>query len=245
LSDQPIRYVINTHAHADKMGGNAILAAAGSTRTGGVVVAQAGSAIAESAAILAHENVLQQVSAPTGQESALPYAAWPSETFFNDRRDFTVNDEGLVVQHMQNAHTDGDTLVFFRRSDVIAVGDVFSTTSYPVIDQARGGSIQGIIAALNSIIDLAIPDVDYQGGTMIVPGHGRLSDEMDVVEYRDMVVIICDRVADMINRGLSLRQVQAQRPTFDFDARYGAESGPWTTEMFVEAVYSGLAGAPQ
>jgi glyoxylase-like metal-dependent hydrolase (beta-lactamase superfamily II) len=240
LTDHPIRYVVNTHAHLDRMGGNAVIAAAGSTRTGGVVVAQAGADIADTAAVLAHENVLAKVSAPTGEAAELPYEAWPTETFFDDRRDFAFNGEGVVVWHLPAAHTDGDSIVFFRRSDVLSVGDLFSTTAYPIIDRAAGGSVEGYIAALNKIIDLAVPDVDHQGGTMIVPGSGRLSDEFDVVEYRNMLVMVRDRIAASIARGRSLAQIQAERPTFDFDRRYGAESGPWTTDMFVEAIYLDL-----
>jgi glyoxylase-like metal-dependent hydrolase (beta-lactamase superfamily II) len=145
--------------------------------------------------------------------------------------------------HARAAHTDGDLIVVFRRSDVISAGDVFSTTGYPVIDAARGGSIQGLLAALNEIIEIAIPDVDHQGGTMIVPAHGRLSDEMDVVEYRDMITIVRDRIQAMLDEGKSLEEVRAARPTYDFDARYGAETGPWTTTMFVDAIYRDLEAA--
>jgi len=243
LSNKPIRFVLNTHVHLDHIGGNEAVAAAGSTRTGGVVVAQIGGDIVEVAAILAHEKVLERVSAPTGSASELPYAAWPSDTYFQNRRDFAFNGEGVVLLHQPAAHTDGDTIVHFRRSDVISAGDVFLTTGYPVIDSARGGTLQGILAALNAIIEVAIPGADYQGGTMIVPGHGRLSDEMDVVEYRDMVTIVRDRIQYMIDNGLSLEQVRAARPTIDFDARYGAESGAWTTTMFVDAIYNDLKAA--
>lgn len=245
ISDGPIRYVLDTSADRDHVGGNAEIAAAGSRRTGGVVVRQIGEGIVETAAIVAHENVLHRVGVPTGGHADLPFAAWPSDTFFGKRRDFTFNDEGIVIEHEPAAHTDGDTIVFFRRSDVISAGDVYITTGYPVIETEAGGTIQGVIAALNRIIEIAIPDVDQQRGTMIVPGHGRLSDEMDVVEYRDMVTIVRDRVQNMINRGLSLDDVLAARPTFDFDARYGAERGAWTINDFVTAVYTGLRGGPR
>ena len=243
LSSKPIRYVVDTSADLDHLGGNEAIAKAGKTRTGGVVVRQIGEGIIESAAILAHENVLTRVSAPTGKKAELPQDAWPTDTFFNDRRDFPFNGEGVVMRHEPAAHSDGDIVVYFRKSDVISTGDVFTTTGYPVIDVEHGGTVNGVIAALNDIIELAIPDVDHQGGTMIVPGHGRLSDEMDVVEYRDMITIVRDRIADMIAHGKSLEAVRAARPTYDYDARYGAETGAWTTTMFVDAVYETLKEA--
>jgi len=242
LSSKPIRFVIDTHAHLDALGGNEAVAAAGATRTGGVVVRTIGSSFTESAAIIAHENVLTRVAAPEDGSEPLPQHAWPTDTFFGKRREFTVNGEGVELRHMPAAHTDGDTVALFRRSDVLAVGDLFSTESYPVIDRARGGSLQGLIAALNEIIEIAIPDVDHEGGTAIVPAHGYLADEFDVAEYRDMLGIVRDRVADMLSRGMTRAQIQAARPTFDWDARYGAESGEWTTAMFVDAVIESLAG---
>jgi len=238
LSKKPIRFVIDTHVHADASGGNEAIAAAGATRTGGVVVRTIGAAIAEAAAIVAHENVLTRVSA-TGPD-ARPQHAWPSDTFYGTRREFSVNGDGVELRHFPNAHTDGDTIVYFHRADVIATGDLYSTESYPVIDRARGGSVQGVLAALDTIIELAIPDGDHEGGTMIVPGHGYLSDEFDVAEYRDMLTIVRDRVQDMLDRGLTPAQIQAARPTFDWDARYGAETGEWTTAMFVDAVIASL-----
>jgi glyoxylase-like metal-dependent hydrolase (beta-lactamase superfamily II) len=242
LTDKPIRYVVNSHAHEDHFGGNEAVAAAGATRTGGVVIAQIGTQIVDTAAIIAHENVLARVATPSGKFAPLPQRAWPTDTFFTARRELTFNGEGIELKYLPAAHTDGDVLVFFRRSDVIAAGDVFSTQSYPVIDTAGGGTVRGVLAALNTIIELAIPDVDHQGGTMIVPGHGYLSDEFEVVEYRDMLVIVRDRVEDMVARGFTRDEVHAARPTLDWDARYGAERGTWTTAMFVDAVYADVQG---
>ena len=146
--------------------------------------------------------------------------------------------------HAPAAHTDGDSLVFFRRSDVIATGDLFYTEHYPVIDTSRGGSLQGIIDGLNKVIDLAIPAYSEEGGTMVVLGHGRICDEIDVVEYRDMLTIIRDRIIAMIRKGKTLEQIKAARPTMDHDPLYGAApgatTGAWTTDMFVEAAYRSL-----
>ena len=169
---------------------------------------------------------------------ARPAGLWPTETYFERDKELFFNGEAVQIIHQPAAHTDGDSIVFFRRSDVIATGDIFTTTMYPFIDAPRGGSVNGIIDALNRIIDLAIPDHKVQeGGTMIIPGHGRLCDEQDVIEYRDMVTIVRDRIQYMIKKGMTLDQVKAARPTLDFDPRYGADTGFWTTAMFVETIY--------
>jgi glyoxylase-like metal-dependent hydrolase (beta-lactamase superfamily II) len=123
---------------------------------------------------------------------------------------------------------------------VISTGDIYSTVSYPVIDVARGGSIDGVVDSLNSILDLAFSEFRTEGGTIIVPGHGRLSDSADVAYYRDMVTVIRDRIQDMVQKGFTLEQVRAARPTKDYDPRYGATTGAWTTNMFIEAVYRSL-----
>jgi cyclase len=241
--DKPIRYVVNTHAHPDHTGGNLMIAQAGSQLVAGNFAQQLGQEGARSAFIVAHENVLKAMSAPTGAQAPSPFGAWPTDTFFQAEKDLYFNEEGIQLVHEPAAHTDGDILVFFRGSDVIATGDVFNMNSYPVIDLARGGHVNGIIEALNRIIDLAISEQFTEGGTRVVPGHGRICDEFEVVEYRDMVTIVRDRVQAMIRKGMTLDQIQAARPTLDFDPRYGSQTGAWTTAMFVDAVYRNLRAA--
>jgi glyoxylase-like metal-dependent hydrolase (beta-lactamase superfamily II) len=238
---RPIRYVINTHAHPEFVGGNLGVAAAGAQLVAGNFAGQVGQRAVEGvvpqAFVIAHENVLRAMSAPTGSQAAAPFGAWPTDTFFQDEKTMYFNGEGIQLVHIPAASTDGDVLVFFRSSDVIAAGDIYSTLAYPRIDVQRGGSVAGVIEGLNRLIDLAISEQFTEGGTRIVPGRGRISDEFDVVEYRDMVTIVRDRIAAMIAKGLTLDQVTAARPTLDWEPRYGSTTGSWTTAMFVEAVY--------
>ncbi len=241
ISTGPIRYIINTHYHADHTGGNEKIRLAGSTIVGGNVAGDIKDA-GEGAAILSHINVLNRMSAPTGTEPPSPDGGWPTSTFLSDQKKLYFNGEGIDILHLAAAHTDGDSIVFFRRSDVISTGDIFTTTNYPIIDLAAGGSIQGTIDALQKIADLIIPVYGQEGGTMVIPGHGRLCDFGDVLNFREMTIIVRDRVQDMIKHGMTLEQVKAARPTQDYDPLYGSTTGFWTTDKFVEAVYKSLKG---
>jgi len=233
LSEKPIRVIVNTAIDAGHIGGNATLKKSGQILTGGnqrtaMVYGTGG------APIYAHENVLSRLAKAGGDS-----AGWPTDTYFVAQKDMFFNGEPVQLIHVPSAHSDGDSLVMFRRTDVISVGNIYTPGRYPVIDVERGGTIDGLVAALNRIIDLTVPEFNEEGGTMVVPGRGHLSDEADVAEYRDMVTIVRDRIRDMVKKGMTLEQVTASKPTIDYDPVYGEREG----QAFIEAAYRTLAPA--
>jgi cyclase len=226
LSDRPVSWIVNTGPDLDHLGGNAAL-----PRLTGLGERQR-------ARIVAQENVLNRLSAPpNGKQPGVPDALWPNDEYSTSIKDFSFNGEAVLVYHVPAAHTDGDSLVHFRRSDVLATGDVFTPGRYPAIDLERGGSIQGLIDALNQILRITVPLKYEEGGTYVIPGHGRLCDEADVVEYRNMVTIVRDRVRDLLRKNMTLDQVESARPTRDYDTQYDANNAG----AFVETVYKSLS----
>jgi cyclase len=264
LSDGPINYIVNTTADPDHFGGNEKIGAAGENPTvagrglTGPVVRRRTDTSADDtpggggqaalrpqgAIVFSHENMLNRMSAPTGVASPEPFALWPTSTFFTSLKSFSFNDEAIEMRHQPAAHTDGDILVVFRGSDVVAAGDIINTLQYPVFDAKRGGSLRGILDGLNTVIGITVPRINQMAGTRVIPGHGRILNEADVVEYRDMMTIIYERVRDAAAAGKSIDQVKAMKPTLEYDGLYSTPG--WTGEMLIEAIYREVkAPAPE
>lgn len=242
VTEKHIFFIINTSADEDHTGGNENLSRAGWALPSVSLSLENGAQVGlpSGASIIAHINVLNRMSAQSGKVSQVPSGRWPTDTY--DTEDWELyNGEETYIYHPTSAHTDGDSYVLFRRSGVVSTGDIFTLASYPVIQADRGGSIDGLIGALNRIIELLVPENGEEGGTYVIPGHGRICDRNDVVNYRDMVTIIRDQIQAFIDKGMTLKQVKEARPSLEYDGLYGATSGPWTTDMFVEAIYRELS----
>jgi cyclase len=218
LSHGPIRWIVNTSLDLDHTGGNETISQAGMTVNG------------NPAAIISHENTLARMT-----EANRPITELPLNTFFEAGRDFYFNGEAIYLYHVPAAHTDGDLVVYFRGSDVLVTGDVFTTTEYPVIELDNGGGVDGFVTGVDTMLDIAVPKYLQEGGTYVIPGHGRVSDEADLLEYRDMVVIVRDRIASLVAEGKTLQQVIATKPALDYDLRY--DNREWPSAKFIEAIY--------
>jgi len=242
ISTRPLRYIVNTTEFEDHVGGNAPIADTGEIvpfREPNYTAGPQGALDITKASVISYYTLFHRLAGPTGKTPKIPELGWPDNTFSIPQKRLYFNDEPVVITHTPS-NTDGNSIVLFRRSDVVSVGDLIDLTGYPMIDLAAGGSVNDMIESLNALIDVTVPAKNAAGGTMVVPGHGRIADHAEVVYYRDMITIIRDRVEDMIKKGMTLDQIRAARPTREWDRRYGRDTGPWTTAMFVEAVYQSL-----
>ncbi len=242
VSTRPLRYIVNTTEFDEYIGGNSVIADTGEIipfRAPDYTAGPQGALDITRASVISYYTLLHRVAGPAGKAPRIPEDGWPDNTYSIPQKRLYFNDEPVIITHIPS-NTDSNSVVLFRKSDVVSAGGLLDLTTYPVIDVTGGGSIQAIVDGLNRLIDITVPASHAGGGTLVVPGHGRIADHAEVVYYRDMTTIIRDRVADMVKKGMTLAQVKAARPSRDYDARYGKQTGPWTTDMFVEAVYQSL-----
>jgi cyclase len=235
LTDRPVRLLINTSSEAEHIAANRAVAVSGQNLAGGNRRPPIAGAT-DQAPIWGHEGVLQDLIARGGSSEG-----WPTDSYFVAQKDMFMNGDAVQLLHVPAAHTGGDSFVSFRRADVISAGDVYTPDRYPVIRIEQGGSINGLIDGLNYLLRMTVPEFNEEGGTLVIPAHGRLSDEADVGNYRDMVTIVRDRIQDMIKKNMTLQQVKAAKPTLDYDVLYGTEAGA----VFIEQVYRSLKAAPR
>lgn len=243
ISKGPIRYIINTTEYEDYVGGNALIADNGEIipfREPNYTAGPQGALDITKASVISYYTMFHRLAGPTGKTPKIPELGWPDNTFSISQKRLYFNDEPVVIMHVPS-NTDGNSIVLFRKSDVVSAGGLLDLTSYPVIDPSAGGSIDTFVDSLNRLIDVTVPANNAAGGTLVVPGRGRIADHAEVVYYRDMMTIIRDRIQDMVRKGMTLAQVKAARPTRDYDRRYGKTTGSWTTDMFVEAAFQSLS----
>lgn len=242
ITTKPLRYIVNTTEFDEYVGGNSAIADTGEIipfRAPDYTAGPQGALDITRASVISYYTLLHRVAGPAGKAPRIPEDGWPDNTYSIPQKRLYFNDEPVIITHIPS-NTDSNSVVLFRKSDVVSAGGLLDLTTYPVIDVSAGGSIQAIVDGLNRLIDITVPASHAGGGTLVVPGHGRIADHAEVVYYRDMTTIIRDRVEDMVKKGMTLAQVKAARPSRDYDARYGKQTGPWTTDMFVEAVYQSL-----
>jgi cyclase len=237
ITTKPLRYIINTSAGAIAVGNNAAI---GALKGGATDRRGAG----PGPAIIAQENVLAHLSAPPAAgTSAFPAVSWPTDAYLGRKRSIRYNGEAIDIIHQPSAFSDADSIVYFRGSDVIVAGNLFSTERFPIVDRAHGGTVTGVLAGLNAMIDIAVPAVIVESfdedGTLIIPGSGRLSDKDDLTEYRDMVHIARGRMVNEVANHHSLDAIKASRLLIDYDGRYSTPA--WSTSMFIEAMFAELS----
>ena len=239
LSSKPLRTIINTTLMDSHTGANGLLVKEGR------LIDNVGPGVGQrpNEADLIGSARLTALMTDIGRDK-ISVDRWPPSTYPGKQKDMFSNDEAVVILAVPNAVTAGDSMVWFRRSDVIATGEIMNMASFPFIDVANGGTINGILDGLNALLEIMVPKHNQEGGTMVIPGYGRIGDEHDVLEYRDMLTIIRDRVQNAIKKGQTLQQIKALKPslTYEYEPRFNRDPA-WTAEMFVEAIHKNLSVA--